>query len=302
MVLAASDYPQLDLFWTTFFIFGWILWFWLFIRVYSDVFRRRDVAAGRRPVGGLHPRAAVHRRARLPGQPGPRDAGQRALADMQYQRSATDAYIRSVATDARLHAAGQGRGPAGPRGDHPRRVRPHGRQLGRTAGGRTVRSCPGRRTGGRVRVADERDGEHAALTASADGPRPGIPGRGPSGVSSRVRACGGGAVRPPSRPRRRRPRPRSLSANGRPLPARADDHRAGDRHTRGTSRGWTRCARRPEMSPWTCSGHADCTTLTEAVSMAPTPKPMRNRPGQNVQTAESARASASSRRGRRRSR
>ncbi len=51
----------------------------------------------------------------------------------------------------------------------------------------------------------------------------------------------------------------------------------------------------PEMSPCTSSGHADCTTLTEAVSMAPTPKPMRNRPGQKVQFAESARARTSSR-------
>src|SRR4051794_4394752 len=38
----------------------------------------------------------------------------------------------------------------------------------------------------------------------------------------------------------------------------------------------------PEMSPWTFSGQADCTTLTDAVSIAPTPKPMRNRPGQKV--------------------
>ena len=35
----------------------------------------------------------------------------------------------------------------------------------------------------------------------------------------------------------------------------------------------------PEMSPWTLSGHADCTRLTDAVSMIPTPTPMRNRPG-----------------------
>src|SRR3712207_7003347 len=42
----------------------------------------------------------------------------------------------------------------------------------------------------------------------------------------------------------------------------------------------------PEMSPWTSSGHADCTTLTDAVSMAPTPNPMRNKPGQKVQRSE----------------
>ena len=37
------------------------------------------------------------------------------------------------------------------------------------------------------------------------------------------------------------------------------------------------------MSPCTLSGQADCTTFTDAVSMAPTPKPIRNRPGQKVQ-------------------
>src|SRR4029079_10389329 len=35
----------------------------------------------------------------------------------------------------------------------------------------------------------------------------------------------------------------------------------------------------PEMAPWTFSGHADCNRLTDAVSMIPTPTPMRNRPG-----------------------
>src|SRR5438309_6020125 len=43
MLLAASNYPLLDLFWTTFIVFGWILWFWLLIRVYADVFRRDDI-------------------------------------------------------------------------------------------------------------------------------------------------------------------------------------------------------------------------------------------------------------------
>src|SRR4051794_34152518 len=39
----------------------------------------------------------------------------------------------------------------------------------------------------------------------------------------------------------------------------------------------------PEMSPWTSSGHADCSTFTDAVSRVPMPNPMRNSPGQNLQ-------------------
>src|SRR6185369_5618309 len=40
----------------------------------------------------------------------------------------------------------------------------------------------------------------------------------------------------------------------------------------------------PEISPCTLSGHTDCTRLTDAVSMIPTPMPMRNRPGMKLQT------------------
>ena len=100
MLLAASDYPLLDLFWTTFFIFGWILWFWLLIRVYSDVFRRQDIGGGMKTVWVvftlLLPIIGVL--AYLVSQG--RSMQDRANADMAYQRSATDAYIRSVATDA----------------------------------------------------------------------------------------------------------------------------------------------------------------------------------------------------------
>ena len=44
MVLAASDYPLLNLFWTMLIFFAWVIWFWLLITVFSDVFRRRDIS------------------------------------------------------------------------------------------------------------------------------------------------------------------------------------------------------------------------------------------------------------------
>jgi len=100
MLLAASDYPLLNLFWTTFIIFGWVLWFWLLIRVYGDVFSRRD-------IGGWAKTGWVVLTFALPlvgvliyliSQS--RSMQERAVSAAEEQRAATDAYIRSVAADA----------------------------------------------------------------------------------------------------------------------------------------------------------------------------------------------------------
>jgi hypothetical protein len=37
-----DNYPLLNLFWTIFIIFGFVLWFWLVISVFTDNFRRTD--------------------------------------------------------------------------------------------------------------------------------------------------------------------------------------------------------------------------------------------------------------------
>ena len=43
MVLAA-DYPLLDVFWTMVIFFLWVIWFWLLITVFADIFRRHDLS------------------------------------------------------------------------------------------------------------------------------------------------------------------------------------------------------------------------------------------------------------------
>ena len=40
----AADYPFLDVLWTMLIFFAWIIWFWLLITVFGDVFRRRDAS------------------------------------------------------------------------------------------------------------------------------------------------------------------------------------------------------------------------------------------------------------------
>ena len=42
----AADYPFLDVLWTMFIFFAWVIWFWLLITVFADVFRRHDIGGG----------------------------------------------------------------------------------------------------------------------------------------------------------------------------------------------------------------------------------------------------------------
>jgi Short C-terminal domain/Phospholipase_D-nuclease N-terminal len=40
----ASDYPFLSVLWTMLVFFGWVIWFWLLITVFADLFRRHDIS------------------------------------------------------------------------------------------------------------------------------------------------------------------------------------------------------------------------------------------------------------------
>ena len=42
----AADYPFLDVLWTMFVFFAWVVWFWLLITVFADIFRRKDLGGG----------------------------------------------------------------------------------------------------------------------------------------------------------------------------------------------------------------------------------------------------------------
>ena len=42
--MLAASYPFLDVVWTMFIFFAWIIWFWILITVFSDIFRRRDTS------------------------------------------------------------------------------------------------------------------------------------------------------------------------------------------------------------------------------------------------------------------
>ena len=43
-MVIATDYPLLDVIWTMFVFFGFVLWFSLLFKVFGDLFRRDDVS------------------------------------------------------------------------------------------------------------------------------------------------------------------------------------------------------------------------------------------------------------------
>ena len=45
-VLANSSYPLLNIFWTIFELFLWIIWIWILIWIFIDIFRSRDMSGG----------------------------------------------------------------------------------------------------------------------------------------------------------------------------------------------------------------------------------------------------------------
>lgn len=44
MVLAESSYPLLSVVWTIIVFFAWLIWIWLLIAIFTDLFRRSDIS------------------------------------------------------------------------------------------------------------------------------------------------------------------------------------------------------------------------------------------------------------------
>ena len=42
-MIIAADYPFLDVFWTMILFFTWVIWIWMIVVIFTDVFRRRDI-------------------------------------------------------------------------------------------------------------------------------------------------------------------------------------------------------------------------------------------------------------------
>jgi len=96
-VLAAS-YPFLDVLWTMLIFFLWVIWFWILITVFADLFRRHDVSGWSKalwiifvvflPFLGVLVYLGVNSKG----------MAERNVKDMKQAQQQTDQYIREVAS------------------------------------------------------------------------------------------------------------------------------------------------------------------------------------------------------------
>jgi hypothetical protein len=99
-MLAAADYPLLEVFWTIVIFFAWVAWIWTVVTVLSDVFRRHDLSGWGKagwtifvialPFVGVLTYLIAHSK----------DMAERNSTEAQASRAQFDDYVRSVsATD-----------------------------------------------------------------------------------------------------------------------------------------------------------------------------------------------------------
>ena len=95
--MLAADYPFLDVLWTMLVIFAWVIWFWLLITVFADLFRRHDTSgwakAGWIVFVVVLPFLGVLIYLIANGQ----GMADRNVQQAQTQQASMDTYIRSVA-------------------------------------------------------------------------------------------------------------------------------------------------------------------------------------------------------------
>lgn len=95
--MLAADYPFLEVLWTMFVFFAFIIWFWILITVFADIFRRHDIGGGGKTLWIIFvivlPFLGVFIYLISQGD----GMGERNMKQAQAQQQATDAYIQSVA-------------------------------------------------------------------------------------------------------------------------------------------------------------------------------------------------------------
>ena len=95
----AADYPFLDILWTMLIFFAWVIWFWLLITVFGDLFRRHDISGWGKAAWTLFvvvlPYLGVFVYLIAQGA----HMAERQAADAQASKAAVDDYVRGVAAE-----------------------------------------------------------------------------------------------------------------------------------------------------------------------------------------------------------
>jgi hypothetical protein len=92
----AADYPFLDVLWTMIVIFAWVIWFWLLITVFVDLFRRHDASGWKKALWIVFLIVTPFLGVLVYLIANNRGMTERTVAQAQAQHAQFDGYVRSV--------------------------------------------------------------------------------------------------------------------------------------------------------------------------------------------------------------
>jgi hypothetical protein len=97
-VLLATDYPFLSVIWTLLVVFFWVIWFWLLITVFADIFRRRDISGWLKAAWIIFVVILPYLGVFIYLISQSRSMSERSAQQMQASQAQFDQYVKSVAS------------------------------------------------------------------------------------------------------------------------------------------------------------------------------------------------------------
>ena len=95
--MLAADYPFLDVLWTMFVFFAFIIWFWILITVFADIFRRKDTSGFSKVLWMIFVIAVPYLGVFIYLIANHEGMTERSMKQAQAQQAQMDQYVKSVA-------------------------------------------------------------------------------------------------------------------------------------------------------------------------------------------------------------
>ena len=95
--MLAADYPFLDVLWTMFVFFAFIIWFWILITVFADIFRRKDTSGFSKVLWMIFVIALPYLGVFIYLIANHEGMTERSMKQAQAQQAQMDQYVKSVA-------------------------------------------------------------------------------------------------------------------------------------------------------------------------------------------------------------
>ncbi|HZV52895.1 MAG TPA: SHOCT domain-containing protein [Candidatus Dormibacteraeota bacterium] len=98
-MLLQAEYPFLSIMWTLLVVFGWVIWFWLLIVIFGDLFRRHDVSGWAKAAWTVFVIVLPFLGVLIYLVTQSRGMAERQAMQAQAAQARFDQYVKSVATD-----------------------------------------------------------------------------------------------------------------------------------------------------------------------------------------------------------